>query len=917
MQDSHHPVAANTLYLLTAAYFAWLLFVLLIFGFTPTNDGAGYAELARRCLSEGQPYPTITTYAREPFIWNIGIINLLGLSLWLTGSQWPVLLLLCAMKAAIALLLSLIARQLFGSRAAVIALLLFALYPNNWGQSTMLSSEIPSTFLCIAAAYVFIKAFYNDTHNYRPYLLAGLLLALANWFRPTATIFISAFLIFLLLKARHAFFSRTVALATGHLLFVAVVGFSCCLRTGHFVFQPRSYWFSMVDECYDGAAVAPHWGQPVWPEGTPRYIEDHERMDCFELERIWKERSIDWLKDHKMEYLSKLPGRLYYMYQSDYDNLPAFLTDKEHPERNFVTLPYRHLLSEFSTLSCVQLLAVLCQLYYAVVLLLAVLGGAHLLRRRRYLDAFMPLFVIVGGTLALILVMHGETRFKDPLMPWMFMLAGVGGWYLGGTRVRRLFGGTGVRRFFGGTGVRRYGGTRIVLLGMVCMLQAPLHAISLKEVRQLGLPVLVIETINREEPACDYVFAPEGEFGISITNVTKVPGRAVIIQQGDTVFDSGQYQKDTGGMTLSIRGNTSAYYSEKKPFKLKLEKKNDLLHRADSSFYDKNWALISDGNDVLNAMIGNKLNQLVGMPYTPAYQYVNVVINGDYRGIYMLTETIRRNADCRLNVDKYMGYIIERDAYWWNEPLYFSTAQNTKYTFKYPDDEDVTQKKIDYIQTYMTTLEQAIDCGTYDQLIDLRSFAAWMLAHDLLGTGDAAGSNIYLSKYDDASLLQMTTLWDFGSIMRQDMRHSWAAIHNDPFFYFPRLFNSSNQAFTTKYKELWDELSPYICDSIITFLNDFRSSPTAIALQASRPYEYARWNYPGDTVDENIDAAIAWFTDRHQWLASAIHTDHIIPHTTTQHPSAVIYTLDGQKLPSSQPLNKGIYIINGVKTVIR
>ena len=192
MQDSHHPVAANTLYLLTAAYFAWLLFVLLIFGFTPTNDGAGYAELARRCLSEGQPYPTITTYAQEPFIWNIGIINLLELSLWLTGSQWPVLLLLCAMKAAIALLLSLIAHRLFGSRVAVIALLLFALYPNNWGQSTMLSSEIPSTFLCIAAAYVFVRACSDDSPGCQPYFLAGILLALANWFRPTATIFISA-----------------------------------------------------------------------------------------------------------------------------------------------------------------------------------------------------------------------------------------------------------------------------------------------------------------------------------------------------------------------------------------------------------------------------------------------------------------------------------------------------------------------------------------------------------------------------------------------------------------------------------------------------------------------------------------------------------------------------------------------------
>ena len=38
----------------------------------------------------------------------------------------------------------------------------------------------------------------------------------------------------------------------------------------------------------------------------------------------------------------------------------------------------------------------------------------------------MPLMVVVGGSIALVLAIHGETRFKDPFMPFIFMLAAVG-----------------------------------------------------------------------------------------------------------------------------------------------------------------------------------------------------------------------------------------------------------------------------------------------------------------------------------------------------------------------------------------------------------------------------------------------------------------------------------------------------------
>lgn len=215
------------------------------------------------------------------------------------------------------------------------------------------------------------------------------------------------------------------------------------------------------------------------------------------------------------------------------------------------------------------------------------------------------------------------------------------------------------------------------------------QAVTVDSIAKLGLPVLSITTIDAKEPTCDYAFAPEGAWGITTVNQTKVKGRCLLVSHTDTLFDSGEYLKDKSGMTLRIRGNTSAYYSAKKPFKLKLEKKNDLLARGDSSYYDKNWVLLSTG-DCLYTLFGNKVNELVGMPWTPAAIFVNLIINDDYRGLYMLIEQVRRNADCRLNVDKQTGYVIERDAYWWNEDVYFNTdLYNKEFTFKYPDPEDI------------------------------------------------------------------------------------------------------------------------------------------------------------------------------------------------------------------------------------
>lgn len=204
---------------------------------------------------------------------------------------------------------------------------------------------------------------------------------------------------------------------------------------------------------------------------------------------------------------------------------------------------------------------------------------------------------------------------------------------------------------------------RYVVLLPFFILSLACHGLAIEDPEVVGLLTMYINTVDCVEPTCDYVEPPVGGVSLSIANATKVPGSLVIKQGEKILYDSGEYIKGLSGMTVRIRGNTSAYLP-KKPYKIKLQKKADLLSRGDDKkFKDKDWLLLKDGDITINNMIGFMVNELVGMPWTPSYKYVELVMNGDYRGVYMLCESVKRNPECRIDVDK-DGMIAEYDAYW-------------------------------------------------------------------------------------------------------------------------------------------------------------------------------------------------------------------------------------------------------------
>lgn len=413
------------------------------------------------------------------------------------------------------------------------------------------------------------------------------------------------------------------------------------------------------------------------------------------------------------------------------------------------------------------------------------------------------------------------------------------------------------------------------------------------ETRQLGLPVVVVDTENGETLTCTIATDPVTKLTTSI-DANKVPSRLYILSaEGDTLYDSMPFVEDSLGVKsyfedslvvkISIRGNSSAS-KPKKSFKVKLQEKEDLLCRGKKGTYkDKNWALLRNQCDYtapdrpIHTMIGLKINELMGLQWTPGAMTVNLIMNGDYRGIYTIIETVKRNTKCRLNVAE-DGYIFELDPYWWIEPdtAVFQTQLFTeefdnrlKYTFKYPD-EDLRQEQVDSLQQWIVNFEDNISNGNYVNYIDVDSWARWLLAHDILGSNDAGGSNLFFTKYDssDTTLVKMGNLWDFDAI--EVAKDRWAPVHER--FYFDSFFKQdSSGVFIRTYKNLYKEKSDSVFSSILAYIDSLEISPFFDAFDASMQEDIARWGAQvSNTMAQTINASRDWFVTRKAWLDAKI-----------------------------------------------
>lgn len=237
-------------------------------------------------------------------------------------------------------------------------------------------------------------------------------------------------------------------------------------------------------------------------------------------------------------------------------------------------------------------------------------------------------------------------------------------------------------------------------------------------------------------------------------------------------------------------------------------------------------------------------------------------------------ETIER-AEGRIDIDE-SGFILENDAYWWNEDgAYFRCSTqppSMAFTFKYPDYDKADAATISHISNFMekalTTLYAEEDASEY---LDYTSFAQWVLAHDIMGTTDAAGTNMYyvMDAMDDEGRgnapLRTGPMWDFGCIMRTATA-DWSHQHLTPLTFYPQLFK--DEKFVREYIQAFERIKPIFINDITARLDSLRNT-YGTALRQSILLD--------DPSYANIEGKISWsiryLTNRMNIVSGLIERD--------------------------------------------
>ncbi|MCM1322510.1 MAG: CotH kinase family protein [Bacteroides sp.] len=382
------------------------------------------------------------------------------------------------------------------------------------------------------------------------------------------------------------------------------------------------------------------------------------------------------------------------------------------------------------------------------------------------------------------------------------------------------------------------------------------------------------------------------ETGLPIVEITTNDGGDVL--QDDTYVGATMkvYNGDTQtvyeNMKISVRGNATAGYP-KKPYKIKLQESAALLGMNSES---KKWTFLASYCDktLLRAELGFKVSEILEMEYTPDRRFADVFVNGEYKGNYLICDSIEQNKN-RVPVDKDMGCIIEIDnGYYRNEPYHFETKIcGNFFTFKHPDGDDIKAEDetatavAEYIEDYVNEFEKVLASENFDdeengysKYIDADAFAKWLLVQEITANLD---TNWYFYKKDNTeqTKLKMGPVWDFEWSVGIGWYYGTRPKSADGYvltksYYFDRLITDPN--FSEKIKTLWNKKYTEI-QNLCKYLDE-----KAFEIAKSQRCNFARWpildtqvsvgGIPLGSYESELECDKQYLANRISWISSHI-----------------------------------------------
>ena len=307
-------------------------------------------------------------------------------------------------------------------------------------------------------------------------------------------------------------------------------------------------------------------------------------------------------------------------------------------------------------------------------------------------------------------------------------------------------------------------------------------------------------------------------------------------------------------MEIKGRGNYSWTGFNKKPYRIKLSDKQPLLGMIKS----KHFTLLAHADDAkdkkgyMRNAAGFELSKMIGIAWTPEAKPLEVVMNGDYIGLYFLTEHIRVDKD-RVNIVEQEdeetdsqkitgGWLVEIDNY--DEDPHITIQEGEKntmwVTYKTPEVLSPAQ------EAYLTEQIKLIDNLVYGdknsdklwQHLDMDALARFYIVQEITDNYESFHGSCYLYKdMGNDQKWKFGPVWDFGSAFNRDKSQYFFqgdVWHNH---WIPEICKFP--AFMTYVKTLWKDFYANKFNEIFTFTTEqLTLLKTAASVDAQRWPDY-------------------------------------------------------------------------------
>ena len=308
---------------------------------------------------------------------------------------------------------------------------------------------------------------------------------------------------------------------------------------------------------------------------------------------------------------------------------------------------------------------------------------------------------------------------------------------------------------------------------------------------------------------------------------------------------------------IKIRGNSTAM-GYKKPYALKLQTKAHMLDGG-----DKKYILLANCFDptMIRNFLALSMAKEMEIPYTPTFKFVNLIINGKRKGLYLLTDSV---------MDKVEGdFLIETEQ--WDNPdtsvQYAISKSGRKYKIHFNNDYDIV--------SLLNRVEDSIENNTepLDTVAKVGSLVRYYILQEFFKNADVGvASTLY---YGKDNLLRACCPWDFdlssGNYNPQLYPNIYAEQDTANGLYATKMYPEkifTNELFANKLKEEYKKITPWI-ENIREFVNgiykEYKDVMENDVIDQSKAY--SQYQYPPlGTYKANLDYLLDWLDKRHAFL---------------------------------------------------